>query len=106
MSIGTVNVEEDRELEYECVPEEYTRGRRICKTNRERKSKPIAERRNTRKPQYAEQVTFLLRIPKEIWIKFIKTVPISRTRHDFILDLIQRRIWEYEKATQSVRNYP
>jgi len=52
--------------------------------------------------EYSETVAFLLRIPVEIWMKFIKTVPISRTRHDFIIDLIERRIWEYEKATMAV----
>ena len=49
----------------------------------------------------SDSVTFLLRIPKDLWQKFIKTVPISRTRHDFVLDLIQRRVWEYEKATKN-----
>jgi hypothetical protein len=49
-----------------------------------------------------DTVTFLLRVPKHLWQKFIKTVPISRTRHDFILDLIERRVWEYEKATDNV----
>jgi hypothetical protein len=52
--------------------------------------------------EYSETVAFLLHIPVDIWTKFIKTVPISRTRHDFIIDLIQRRIWEYEKATMAV----
>ena len=52
--------------------------------------------------EYSETVTFLLHIPVDIWTKFIKTVPISRTRHDFIIDQIQRRIWEYEKATVAV----
>jgi len=47
-------------------------------------------------------VTFLLKIPVELWEKFVKTVPISRTRHDFILDLIQRRVWEYEKASETI----
>jgi hypothetical protein len=47
-------------------------------------------------------VTFLLTVPKNLWQRFVKTVPISRTRHDFILDLIQRRVWEYEKATSHV----
>jgi hypothetical protein len=54
------------------------------------------------KREYSETVSFLLHIPVDIWIKFIKTVPISRTRHDFIIDLIERRIWEYEKATMAV----
>lgn len=49
-----------------------------------------------------DSVTFLLRIPKDLWEKFVKTVPISRTRHDFILDLIQRRVAEYDKATGKV----
>jgi hypothetical protein len=49
-----------------------------------------------------EIVTFLLKIPFDLWQKFIKTVPISRTRHDFILDLIQRRVWEYEKASENI----
>ena len=35
--------------------------------------------------EYSETVTFLLHIPVDIWTKFIKTVPISRTRHDFII---------------------
>jgi hypothetical protein len=52
--------------------------------------------------EYSETVAFLLHIPVEIWMKFVKTVPISRTRHDFIIDLIERRIWEYEKATMAV----
>ena len=57
----------------------------------------------TKKEKTSEDnVTFLLHIPSEIWISFCKTVPISRTRHDFILDLIQRRIWEFEKATKTV----
>lgn len=47
-------------------------------------------------------VTFLLKTPFDLWQKLIKTVPISRTSHDFILDLIQRRVWEYEKATENV----
>jgi hypothetical protein len=46
-----------------------------------------------------DTVSFLLRVPKDLWQRFIKTVPISRTRHDFILDLIERRVWEYEKAS-------
>jgi hypothetical protein len=49
-----------------------------------------------------ELVTFLLKIPFDLWQKFINTVPISRTSHDFILDLIQRRVWEYEKASENV----
>jgi hypothetical protein len=52
--------------------------------------------------EYSGTVSFLLHIPVDIWIKFVKTVPISRTRHDFIIDLIERRIWEYEKATMPV----
>jgi len=52
--------------------------------------------------EYSETVAFLLHIPVDIWTKFIKTVPISRTRHDFIIDLIERRVWEYEKATGKV----
>jgi len=50
----------------------------------------------------SESVTFLLKIPRDLWQKFVKTVPISRTRHDFILDLIQRRVWEYERASGNV----
>jgi hypothetical protein len=49
-----------------------------------------------------DTVSFLLRVPEDLWQRFIKTVPISRTRHDFILDLIQRRVWEYEKASGKV----
>jgi len=49
-----------------------------------------------------ELVTFLLKIPFDLWQKFINTVPISRTSHDFILDLIQRRVWEYEKASENI----
>jgi len=52
--------------------------------------------------EYKETVNFLLKVPVEIWLKFVKTVPISRTRHDFIIDLIQRRIWEYDKSTETV----
>ena len=52
--------------------------------------------------EYSETVSFLLHIPVDIWINFIKTVPISCTRHDFIIDLIQRRVWEYAKATENV----
>jgi hypothetical protein len=47
-----------------------------------------------------DTVSFLLKVPKDLWQRFIRTVPISRTRHDFILDLIQRRVWEYEKAAK------
>lgn len=49
-----------------------------------------------------DRVTFLLKIPKGLWEKFVKTVPISRTRHDFILDLIQRRVAEYDEASRKV----
>ena len=56
----------------------------------------------SKKRLYANTVTFLLHVPVEIWKEFIKTVPISRTRHDFIIELINRRIWEYEKATKKV----
>ena len=55
-----------------------------------------------REHEYSDIVTFLLHIPVDIWMKFVKTVPISRTRHDFIIELIERRIWEYEKATMAV----
>jgi hypothetical protein len=54
------------------------------------------------KPQGDETVSFLLRVPEDLWQRFIKTVPISRTRHDFILDLIQRRVSDYEKASGKV----
>lgn len=49
-----------------------------------------------------DTVSFLLKVPKDLWQRFIKTVPISRTRHDFVLDLIQRRVWEYERASAKV----
>jgi hypothetical protein len=62
--------------------------------------KPKFERKPVRPEK--QEVTFLLRIPSDLWERFVKTVPISRTRHDFILDLIQRRVWEYEKATSHV----
>ena len=55
-----------------------------------------------KKPADSDRVTFLLKIPRDLWQSFVKTVPISRTRHDFILDLIQRRVWEYEKASGNV----
>jgi len=54
------------------------------------------------KRKKSDNVTFLLKVPTDLWERFIKTVPISRTRHNFILDLIQRRVWEYEKATENV----
>jgi hypothetical protein len=47
-----------------------------------------------------DTVSFLLTVPEDLWQRFIKTVPISRTRHDFILDLIQRRVQEYERASE------
>jgi hypothetical protein len=47
-----------------------------------------------------DTVSFLLRVPKDLWQRFIRTVPISRTRHDFVLDLIQRRVCEYEEASE------
>ena len=50
----------------------------------------------------SDTVKFLLEVPRELWEKFIRTVPISRTRHDFILDLIQRRVAEYEEASGKV----
>lgn len=56
----------------------------------------------SKRRDYKETVTFLLKVPVEIWMKFVKTVPISRTRHDFIIDLIQRRIWEYDKSTETI----
>jgi hypothetical protein len=62
--------------------------------------KPKSEQDQVRPEK--QEVTFLLRIPNDLWERFVKTVPISRTRHDFILDLIQRRVWEYEKATNHV----
>jgi hypothetical protein len=64
------------------------------------KSKAKHEMQNT--SEGVDTVTFLLRIPKDLWQRFIKTVPISRTRHEFLLDLIQRRVWEYEKASETV----
>jgi hypothetical protein len=54
------------------------------------------------KSERDDTVSFLLKVPKDLWQRFIKTVPISRTRHAFILDLIQRRVWEYEKASGKV----
>jgi hypothetical protein len=62
------------------------------------KSKLKNEVRGT--PERDDTVSFLLRVPKDLWQRFVRTVPISRTRHDFILDLIQRRVWEYEKASE------
>ena len=62
----------------------------------------MRSRKVTMEKQRNETVTFLLRIPGDLWQSFIKTVPISRTRHDFILDLIQRRVWEYDKAAKKV----
>jgi hypothetical protein len=59
-------------------------------------------KRDERKLEDGERVTFLLKIPAELWQRFIKTIPISRTRHEFVLDLIQRRVWEYEKATENI----
>ena len=59
-------------------------------------------KRNKQKSTDEEIVTFLLRIPADLWRRFVKTIPISRTRHDFILDLIQRRVSEYDEATQNV----
>jgi hypothetical protein len=62
------------------------------KSKRNRKTKSLE----------SENVTFLLRIPTDLWQRFVKTVPISRTRDDFLLDLIQRRVWEYEKASRTI----
>ena len=64
--------------------------------NREQTGKPKQSK------QYSDTVTFLLHIPVDVWLKFTETVPISRTRHDFIIELLLRRIWEYEKATRNV----
>ncbi len=70
--------------------------------NLQRKQKQSKAHRKPRYREYSDTVSFLLNIPVEIWIKFIKTVPISRTRHDFIVDLIERRIWEYERSAKAV----
>jgi|GEM_PF-6080468 len=64
--------------------------------------KPKAKREPSEISKERDSVTFLLKIPKDLWHRFIRTVPISRTRHNFILDLIERRVWEYEKASARV----
>jgi len=69
---------------------------------RKKSSETKAKMEARRKSCESNIVTFLLKIPVELWEKFVKTIPISRTRHDFILDLIQRRVWEYEKAFETV----
>ena len=103
MTIRTIYAEENTETEREFRARPYSEDSTVTKPKRKIDSQTSSRNLKTSKERdYQETVTFLLHVPKEIWMKFVRTVPISRTRHDFVVDLIQRRIWEYEKATETV----